>query len=153
MINAFRNEYFFLSNFYEAPITYCGITYRNNEAAFQAQKCKSRVEQMCFANLSPAEAKKLGRRIELRKDWEDVKISIMREIVSAKFNQNPDLSKKLIETGDEYLEEGNDWGDRIWGTVDGKGANNLGRILMEERERQKERAEWVELFIDDEIIR
>ena len=153
MINAFRNEYFFLSNFYEAPITYYGITYKNNEAAFQAQKCKSRDEQMRFANLSPAEAKKLGRRVELRKDWEDIKISIMREIVSAKFNQNPDLSKKLIETGDEYLEEGNDWGDRIWGTVDGKGANNLGRILMEERERQKERAEWVELFIDDEIIR
>ena len=153
MINRFKDEYFFLSNFYEAPVTYCGITYKNNEAAFQAQKCKSRDEQMRFANLSPAEAKKLGRRVELRKDWEDVKISVMREIVSVKFDQNPDLSKKLIETGDEYLEEGNDWGDRIWGTVDGKGANNLGRILMEERERQKERAEWVELFIDDEIIR
>lgn len=153
MINRFRDEYFFLSNFYEAPVAYCGITYKNNEAAFQAQKCKSQDEQMRFADLSPSDAKRLGRRIELRKDWEDIKISIMREIVSAKFDQNPDLAKKLIETGDEYLEEGNDWGDRIWGTVNGKGANNLGRILMEERERQKERAEWVELFIDDEIIR
>jgi len=153
MINAFRNEYFFLSNFYEAPITYCGITYKNNEAAFQAQKCESRDEQMRFADLSPSDAKRLGRRVELREDWEDIKISIMREIVSAKFDQNPDLAKKLIETDDEYLEEGNNWGDRIWGTVDGKGANNLGRILMEERERQKERAEWVEFFIDDDIIR
>lgn len=153
MINRFRDEYFFLSNFYEAPITYCGITYRNNEAAFQAQKCKSRDEQMRFANLSPAEAKKLGRRVELRKDWEDVKISVMREIVSAKFDQNPRLAEKLIETGDEYLEEGNNWGDRIWGTVNGKGANNLGRILMEERERQKERLIDDEIPLDDPIDR
>lgn len=137
MINRFKDEYFFLSNFYEAPITYCGITYKNNEAAFQAQKCRNKEDRISFADLNPSDAKKLGRKVELRKDWEDIKISVMREIVSAKFDQNPDLSKKLIETADEYLEEGNDWGDRIWGTVDGKGANNLGRILMEERERQK----------------
>ena len=40
----------------------------------------------------------------------------------------------MIETGDEYLEEGNTWGDRIWGTVNGKGQNNLGKILMRVRE-------------------
>ena len=35
---------------------------------------------------------------------------------------------------DLYLEEGNTWGDRIWGTVHGQGANLLGRILMETRD-------------------
>ena len=49
----------------------------------------------------------------------------MYEIVLAKFTQNPDLKKKLLATGDEHLEEGNTWGDTIWGTVDGVGENRL----------------------------
>lgn len=64
----------------------------------------------------------------------------MKDVVEAKFSQNPDLAKKLLETEDAYLEEGNDWGDRIWGTVNGIGANNLGRILMEVREILKEKS-------------
>lgn len=142
MINEFRGENYFLSNFYESPVSYKGLTYKNNEAAFQAQKCIKDDEKKLFTDLNPSEAKKLGRKIPLRKDWEDIKINVMRDIVRAKFDQNEDLAEKLISTGDEYLEEGNTWGDKIWGTVNGKGANNLGRILMEIREeliRKQER--------------
>lgn len=135
IINYFCDEYFFLSNFYEVPVEYDGIVYQNNEAAFQAQKCIDKSDRKKFANLNPTEAKKLGHEIPLRKDWEQVKISVMREIVRAKFTQNPDLAQKLIETGNAYLEEGNTWGDRTWGTVNGSGANNLGKILMEIREQ------------------
>lgn len=63
MINSFRGEYFFLSNFYAAPVTYDGITYQNNEAAFQAQKACNREVQKSFSVMSPAEAKHFGRRI------------------------------------------------------------------------------------------
>lgn len=138
MINEFRGRYYFLSNFYEAPVEYKGITYTNSEAAFQAQKCIDPKDCIKFAGLNPSEAKKLGRKINLRGDWEDVKIKIMEEVVKAKFEQNKDLAKLLLETGDEYLEEGNTWGDRIWGTVNGQGANNLGKILMNVREYLKE---------------
>ena len=149
MINRFKDEYYFLSNFYEIPVTYDGITYKNNEAAFQAQKTCSAYqigkgekpysdERLLFKELNASEAKKLGRKISLRPDWEKVKIPIMRDIVYAKFTQNPELREKLINTDDEYLEEGNTWGDRIWGTVNGSGANNLGRILMEIREQLKD---------------
>lgn len=133
-INSFRGDNYFLSNFYEVPVTFHGLTYQNTEAAFQAQKCLSVKEQEQFTNLNASEAKKLGLKVTLRKDWETVKIKLMKEIVKAKFTQHPELAQKLIQTGDTYLEEGNTWGDRIWGTVDGKGANNLGRILMEVRE-------------------
>ena len=61
----------------------------------------------------------------------------MREIVFEKFKQNPHLTKKLLDTGDVYLEEGNNWGDRIWGTVNGVGRNELGKILMEVRKELK----------------
>ncbi len=131
LINSFRGKYFFLSNFYEFPVTYNGITYQNNEAAFQAQKCPERAEE--FKNLNPSEAKRLGRKVTLRKDWERVKVSIMTDIVRAKFT-NPDLAAKLEGTDDCLLEEGNDWGDKIWGTVDGKGQNLLGNILMQVRD-------------------
>ena len=132
-ISSFRDEYFFLSNFYEAPVTYNGLTYQNNEAAFQAQKTVDEKEHILFTKMSATQARSTGRRITLRKDWENVKMGIMSKLVEAKFRQNPDLAEKLLATGDVYLEEGNTWGDRTWGVVNGVGANNLGRILMEIR--------------------
>ena len=136
-IDSFKGEYFFLSNFYPTKIKYNGIQYLNNEAAFQAQKCTTMEDRIKFSYLNPSDAKKLGRRIILRNDWESVKISIMREIVFEKFKQNPHLTEKLLDTGDVYLEEGNNWGDRIWGTVNGVGKNELGKIIMEVREELK----------------
>lgn len=144
IINNFRGEYFFLSNFFTAPVTYNGVTFRNNEAAFQAQKCINPAAIPTFANLSPSDAKKAGRRVQLRKDWEDVKIGIMRDIVYAKFEQNPELKKKLLATGDAHLEEGNSWGDRTWGTVNGVGENYLGIILMAVRESMLEKEKFKE---------
>ena len=132
-IKQFCGDFFFLSNFYECPVTYEQLTYTNNEAALQAQKCTSDAEKIQFTKLNPTEAKKLGRKVNLRKDWEAVKVKIMEEIVRAKFRQNTELADKLLATGDAYLEEGNTWGDRIWGTVNGSGANRLGIILMQIR--------------------
>ena len=67
-INSFRGNYYFLSNFYECPVTYNGLTYRNNEAAFQAQKCINLKDREQFCNINASEAKKLGRIIHLRKE-------------------------------------------------------------------------------------
>lgn len=133
-IDSFRGEHFFLSNFFTATVTYKGLTYQNNEAAFQAQKCVIEDERKQFVSLTGAEAKKAGRRVQLRKDWEAVKVGEMREIVKAKFFQNPNLAEKLLATGDMVLEEGNNWGDKTWGTVNGFGQNLLGKILMEVRD-------------------
>ena len=136
MVTEFRGKYYFLSNFYEASVTYNGVTYKNNEAAFQAQKCPSRVTE--FSNLSPNLAKSLGRRVLLRSDWEQIKEQVMYEICVAKFTQNPDLMSQLLQT-DGMIEEGNYWHDTTWG-VDlktGQGQNKLGKILMKIREEYK----------------
>lgn len=132
MINEFRGKYYFLSNFYETPVTWNGLTYLNNEAAFQSAKTFS--DRECFTNLDPSSAKKLGRKVQLRSDWENVKDDVMYEICKAKFSQNTELKKRLLSTGNEHLEEGNTWGDKIWGTVNGIGENRLGKILMIIRE-------------------
>ena len=133
-IDNFRGEYEFLSNFYAAPVIYNNVRYGNNEAAFQAQKCTDNTVKATFARLNASEAKRLGRAVRLRDDWELVKYDIMYEICKAKFEQNEDLKAKLLATGDAYLEEGNTWNDRCWGTVGGVGQNHLGRILMRVRE-------------------
>ena len=133
MIKEFNKRYFFLSNFYERPVEFEGKTYGSNEAAFQAQKAPSYKNR--FIVLPPNEAKALGRALPLRKDWEKVKDDIMYRICLAKFTQNPDLAKRLLDTGDEILEEGNTWHDTYWG-VDlktGEGKNVLGSILMRVR--------------------
>lgn len=139
MIGEFKGKYFFLSNFYESPIIYEGLTYRNNEAAFQAAKVL--YGRDAFINLDASSAKKMGRRVQLRNDWEDVKNEVMYEVCKAKFSQNEDLKRRLLATGNEYLEEGTTgWHDNIWGNCncekckDVPGENRLGKILMRVRE-------------------
>ena len=137
-ISSFTGKYSFLSNFYPAPVSYMGQTYANNEAAFQAQKtfCAREQQQFTiFRMLDPAEAKKRGRKLDLRPDWEKVKISIMYEICMCKFMQNPTLRDSLLATGNALLVEGNNWGDYFWGKVNGNGENQLGLILMDVREK------------------
>lgn len=131
IINEFKGTYYFLSNFYPAPVTYSEMRFENNEAAFQAAKCPERMAEFC--HLNPSEAKRLGRRVQLRGDWEQIKDTVMYEICKAKFSQNPDLAGKLAATGDAELVEGNTWGDRIWGVCDGVGENRLSKILMRVR--------------------
>lgn len=132
VIDKFDGEYSFLSNFYPAPITIFGYTFQNNEAAFQAAKCPERMGE--FTNLPPNKAKRLGRCVQLRSDWEQVKETIMQQICFNKFMQNKDLAEKLKATNNAILIEGNTWGDKCWGQVNGEGENKLGKILMKIRE-------------------
>lgn len=134
MINSFRGQYYFLSNFYTADFIYDGIRYTSAEAAFQAQKTLDMTEREAIALLTPLKAKKAGGRVALRKDWENVKLDIMYKICSAKFTQNKNLRQMLIATGCEELIEGNDWGDKFWGVCGGAGENHLGKILMKIRD-------------------
>lgn len=134
VIDDFRGKYYFLSNFYEAPVLYDGILYKNNEAAFQAAKVMDKKLKLVFANLPPNEAKKFGRKVTLRPDWEKIKYQVMEDIVRAKFTQNQNLAELLKNTGSCELIEGNTWGDKIWGMVNGEGQNELGKILMKIRE-------------------
>lgn len=137
-IVSFRDDYFFLSNFYLCDIIFNGLTFGSAEAAFQAQKCIELKDQVPFTTMTPGQAKKYGKKVELRKDWEEVKVGIMRDIVKAKFDQNPILKEKLIDTGDVQLIEGNKWHDYFWGVCNGKGKNTLGIILMDLRKSYKE---------------
>ena len=138
-INSFKGKNAFLSNFYHCLVEYEGMEYPSVEHAFQAAKTldieKRKAFQVCP---TPKEAKACGRDLKLRPDWEDIKIDVMHNLVRDKFTRNlsydTNLTKLLLDTGDAYLEEGNNHGDRFWGTVKGEGRNELGKILMKVRE-------------------
>lgn len=130
MIDSFTGRYEFLSNFFELPVVYDGIKYRNSEAAFQAQKTEDRSIRKEFADLPPNLAKRKGRHVTLRPDWDIIKDSVMYMVCRCKFEQNPVYLEKLLETGDAELVEGNTWGDTYWGVCNGVGENQLGKTLM-----------------------
>jgi hypothetical protein len=133
-INAFTGKYRFLSNFYPIAISYEGNEYASVEHGYQAAKALNVSDRAKFrANITAGEAKRLGRRIKIRPDWEKVKIEIMKNLLHQKFHKHEDLKQRLIDTKDAILEEGNDWGDTFWGIVNGKGQNLLGKLLMQIR--------------------
>lgn len=137
MINEFSGEYRFLSNFWMCPVQYEGYIYPSSEHAYMAAKTTDHVLRRQIADCPTAgDAKKLGRKVQLRPDWEIIKFSVMLEILLDKFKRNTQLGKLLLATGDQELIEGNWWGDKIWGVClkTNQGENNLGKTLMTVRD-------------------
>lgn len=132
-IEDFRGSYRWLSNFHMVEVTYDGDVYTSTEAAYQAAKTLLPAERRAIREAKTAgDAKRLGRKVSMRPDWEDVKIDIMRDLLRQKF-KNPDLRAGLLLTGRQHLVEGNTWHDEFWGVCEGNGENHLGRLLMDVR--------------------
>lgn len=135
MIDSFQGEYRFLSNFWAATVEFEGVLYKSNEHAYVAAKTlnpelRSQISLICF----PSQVKRAGRQLDLRPDWEDIKLNVMRHLVLDKFTRHQNLANELLKTGDQLLIEGNNWGDTYWGMCRGRGQNHLGKILMQVRE-------------------
>ena len=139
--DGFDGEYRFLSNFYASPFTFAdGYTYPSVEAGFQAQKAPI-IDRVKYTKCAPNIAKRYGRKekIDLA-EWNSKKEALMHELVKAKFTQNPDLARKLVDTYPAMLTETNTWHDNIWGDCicarcsSRRGENKLGKILMKVRE-------------------
>jgi ribA/ribD-fused uncharacterized protein len=135
-IVSFTGKFRFLSNFHPCKLVFDGIEYPSAEHAYVASKTSDIVQRYAIAEMEhPGEVKRLGRKLKIRSDWEKVKVPIMKAIVQAKFDQNPDLMDLLKETRSNELIEGNTWGDRFWGQSPlGDGRNELGKILMSIRD-------------------
>jgi len=145
LINGFYGRWVFLSNFYPSVLTWEGITYPTAEHAYNAGKTASRALRYVIAEAAdPAKAKKLGRNLELRPDWERARYQVMRDVLRAKFACNPLRVEALLSTGDAVLIEsqsvGDRWHDQHWGdcycgrpACVEAGANHLGWLLMELR--------------------
>lgn len=164
-IVAFSGRYRFLSNFYAVEIQhrlrwadddFVDWVFRSVEHAYQASKAQDVHQAVRIRRMTtPADARRVGKSIALRPDWDQMRIPVMRELVRVKFGTHPALAEALCASGDRELVEGNTWGDRFWGATvpirlaepltttlpiwksaaDGilVGENWLGKILMERR--------------------
>jgi ribA/ribD-fused uncharacterized protein len=134
VIDRFTGDHDFLSNFHPSPIEVDGILYPTVEHAFQAAKTDDADEKRAVAEAAtPGSAKRKGKKVQLRSDWEQVKVGIMEDFVRLKFTTHADLREQLLATGEAELVEGNNWNDTFWGVCRGKGRNELGKVLMKVR--------------------
>lgn len=138
VIDRFRGDYKFLSNFQASTFFYQGKKYASVEHVYQAMKSNDPDEQEKIRNaIAPSQAKKMGKSVVIRDDWETVKVPLMKEFLKLKF-QNPFLRHRLLATKHAILIEGNTWHDVVWGQCKcnkcgGQGQNLLGKLLMEVR--------------------
>ena len=135
------DEFGEFSNFAAFSFTLDGERWPTSEHYFQAQKFEDEAyrQKVRKAN-SPMLAARLGRdrKQKLRRDWESVKVGIMRAAVLAKFTQHEELQALLLSTGQAKLVEHTE-NDDYWGDGgDGSGKNMLGRILMQVRDSLRE---------------
>ena len=150
MINRFIGKYKALSNFEHAMVIYQHMAFPTVEHAYVAAKSrdvKFRGQIAAMSSKLVGQAKKWGRTITLRSDWEKVKLGIMEDLLIQKFSPekktlnipNPHY-EVLMSTGDQLLVEGNYWHDNYWGNclcekcMKIEGQNHLGLLLMKVRE-------------------
>lgn len=133
IIDRFTDEFNFLSNFHPSPIVVEGVLYPAVEHAYQALKTVDKNERIKISFMTSGQAKRAGRKLKLRENWESIKLIIMEICLREKF-KDPTLKAMLDATKPYELQEGNNWGDTIWGTVDGEGQNLLGQLLMKIRD-------------------
>ena len=143
MIKEFKGQYRFLSNFYplEYPIRFNGFEFWTSEHLYVALKVTqdAGLQQIIASFETPGKAKKYGRNLNIRHDWEEIKFRCMRFALTQKFATNHELMHKLINTGDKTLIEGNLWHDNEWGKccclecADIHSQNRLGIMLMQVR--------------------
>ena len=151
MINRFISKHKVLSNFEPTSVVYENLTFSTVEHAYVAAKTRDKKFHRQIATMPAAQAglaKKWGRTVELRTDWEKVKLGIMQNLLMQKFDPerkcailrcNPQY-EILRDTGNELLVEGNFWHDNYWGNclcgkcMKIKGENHLGLLLMKVRE-------------------
>lgn len=137
-VDSFMDEYRFLSNFWPAEVVYMDLVFPSVENAYQAAKCKFEYDMLIFTRLTAGDAKKRGRAVEMRDDWDDVKTLVMNDLVAQKF-RDPKLRYKLKNISGPII-EGNYWHDNYWGKCicsrcsTRVAQNKLGCILMDIRD-------------------
>lgn len=128
-----------LSNFYYHPVEIDGDMWRTNEHYFQAMKASTPEEMRTVRDaITPGGAKRAGRAVTLRHDWDAARLDVMRKGLLHKFATDSVLATWLLATDNSLLVEGNEWHDRYWGVClcdkcGKRGENWLGHLLMARR--------------------
>lgn len=136
----------FLSNFYKCNILIDNKIWTTSEHYFQAMKFNDISIQDTIRKIdSPKNAKNASKYFQKFSShyigdsiWSTKRLEVMRFVILEKFKQNSNLRQWLINT-DPYIIQEDSPKDNFWGIgKNGDGANMLGIILMETRDKLKE---------------
>ncbi len=141
MIFKFQKEHRWLSNFAPVQIVLDGFEYPSVEHAYISAKSDEAVwKEFCTSkDIEPKWVKKMSGLIKINPDWELEKLHVMKACLIQKYHTEP-YRTKLLEKGDQYIQEGNNWGDKFWGVCleTNTGENILGKLIMKIRETLSE---------------
>ena len=141
-IGFYPREFYPFDNFSSFKVEWTGYLFASVEEAYQAASFMGSDEELVEKikkSHSADEAQRIAyaNRDKRREDWDDVKISIMEELLRLKIEQNPYVKKKLLQTGDYMIVEDSPKDD-FWGWGPNRnGQNNLGKLWMKLREGLK----------------
>jgi N-glycosidase YbiA len=136
-VRFYEHDFYPLSNFSAFAIKFGNMLHPTSEAAYHWQKFTNApgVQRLLFDTLSAHDAFKVAEmhKGKRRKDWDAVKVPIMKDILRAKAAQHEYVRRKLLATGDRELVE-DSWRDDFWGWgPNHDGQNMLGKLWMEVR--------------------
>ncbi|HEX8923637.1 MAG TPA: NADAR family protein [Patescibacteria group bacterium] len=139
IVGFYEREFYIFSNFSSFEVEWKGRIWKTSEHAYQAshffETAPELVEEI-FNAKSAHDAFKIAKlnSDKAPKNWEEIKVSIMEDIIRHKLEQNPYIKHKLIQTGDKLIVEDSPK-DNCWGWGPNKdGRNDLGKIWMKLRE-------------------
>ncbi len=142
VIDRFAGDYSYLSNFTPVIIHYKGLDFPTVEHAFVASKSNDGMFRLNISQIpahQPGKAKRMGRKTQLRNDWNMIKVPNMKRFLLQKFSYER-YKKLLLSTDNAEIIEGNYWHDNYWGDCECDkcknivGQNQLGKLIMEVRD-------------------
>lgn len=129
----YESSGFVFSNFSPHSVVINDVQYPTVEHAFHAQKfADPTLKERIRTCTSPLAAWEMARDLKShrRDDWADIKLSIMKELLSARVTQHEEVKVALLATREEDIIEINP-NDDFWGSgPEGNGQNQTGVILM-----------------------
>lgn len=132
----YEQDHYYLSNFSAFKVDFCGRRFATAEQAYHFQRFSDVKDQDAIIGAASAhEAFRYAQDNKHRQigGWDDIKFSVMRDILMVKAMGHEYVRRKLLQTGDRELIE-NSWRDPVWGWGPNRdGLNMLGKLWMEVR--------------------
>ena len=139
-VRFFSSPYEPLNNWSAHQVRIWDKIFATAEHAYQFKKfdmTDDNVAERVANAASPWAAYQVAQQYKAKKrdDWEELKLSIMHEIITAKAAQHRDVQERLKQTAGRTIIEDSP-SDSFWGCgPDGLGENNLGKIWMDVRDK------------------
>lgn len=132
----YEHDFYVFSNFSSFKLMWKGVDYMTSEHAYHAErfadeKMKEEIRNMRSAHEAYKYAQE-NKHLQVE-NWNEIKLSVMKDILREKVKQHAYVNKKLLDSGDRELVE-DSWCDSFWGWGPNKdGENHLGKLWMEVR--------------------